>query len=65
MLTAKELMQLEDFLTMQECYGKTLEHFANEVQDQQGKQFFQQTAQKCRQNFQSISKHLNSGQTLQ
>jgi hypothetical protein len=65
MLSAKELMQLEDFLTMEQACVKTLNHFANELQDSQAKQMLQQMAQKNQQNFQTASKHLSSGQNLQ
>ncbi|MDT8902959.1 ferritin-like domain-containing protein [Anaeroselena agilis] len=65
MLTAKELMQLEDFLTMEQTCAKTLNYFANQLQDSQGKQLLQQMAQRDQQNFQTISKHLASGQNLQ
>lgn len=64
-LSAKELMQLEDFLTIEQTCVKTLNHFANELQDVQGKQLLQQVAQKNQQNFQTISKHLSAGQKLQ
>lgn len=65
MLSAKELMQLEDFLTMEQCNIKTLNQFANQLQDSQSKQLFQQMAQKNQQHVQTISKHLTAGQTLQ
>lgn len=65
MLSAKELMHLEDFLTMEQSCTKTLNHFANQLQDNQAKQLLQQMAQRNQQNFQTISKHLNSGQNLQ
>lgn len=65
MLSAKELLQLEDFLTMEQTCVKTLNHFANELQDNQAKQLLQQAAQKNQQNFQTISKHLSAGQKLQ
>jgi hypothetical protein len=65
MLTAKELMQLEDFLTIEQSCVKNFNHFANELQDSQAKQLVQQIAQKNQQNFQTISKHLNAGQNLQ
>ncbi|HMM21982.1 MAG TPA: ferritin-like domain-containing protein [Selenomonadales bacterium] len=65
MLSAKELMHLEDFLSMEQANVKTLNHFANELQDNQAKQLLQQLAQKNQQNFQTISKHLNAGQNLQ
>lgn len=64
-MSAKELMHLEDFLTMEETCVKTLNHFANELQDSQAKQLLQQMAQKNQQNMQVISKHLNAGQNLQ
>jgi len=65
MLSAKELMHLEDFLSMEQACVKTFNHFANELQDNQAKQLLQQLAQKNQQNFQTISKHLNGGQNLQ
>ena len=65
MMSAKELMQLEDFLTIEQSCVKTLNFFANQLQDTQAKQLLQQIAQKNQQNFQTISKHLNSGQNLQ
>ncbi len=65
MLSAKELMQLEDFLTMEQSCTKALNYFANQLQDNQAKQLLQQMAQRNQQNFQTISKHLNSGQNLQ
>ncbi|SHI92544.1 ferritin family protein [Propionispora hippei] len=65
MLSQKELMQIEDFLGMEQTSVKMLNYFATNVQDNQVKQLFQQMAQKNQQHFQTISKHLNAGQTLQ
>ena len=65
MLSSKELMQLEDYLTIEQSCIKTLNHFASQLQDTQAKQLLQQMAQKNQQNFQSVSKHLNAGQNLQ
>lgn len=65
MLSAKELMQLEDFLTVEQSCAKTLNYFSNQLQDTQGKQLLQQMAQRNQQNFQTVSKHLNAGQNLQ
>ncbi|MBP2650325.1 MAG: hypothetical protein H6Q74_1150 [Firmicutes bacterium] len=65
MLSAKELLQVEDFLTAEQSCVKTLNHFANELSDSQAKQMLQQMAQKNQQNFQTISRHLNAGQNLQ
>ena len=64
-LSAKELMHLEDFLTIELSCVKSLNYFANQTQDSQAKQLLQQMAQKNQQNFQNISKHLNAGQNLQ
>jgi rubrerythrin len=58
-------MQIEDFLGMEQTSVKMLNYFATNVQDNQVKQLFQQMAQKNQQHFQTISKHLNAGQTLQ
>ena len=65
MLSSKELMHLEDFLSMHQTCGKTFNHFAGEMQDQQGKQILQQLSQKHQQHVQMVSKHLNAGQTMQ
>ncbi len=65
MLTSKELMHLEDFLSMQQNCVKTFNHFSTEMQEQQGKQLLQQLAQKHQQHLQKVSKHLNAGQTMQ
>lgn len=64
-LTAKELMHLEDFLGLEQASVNTMNYFANQIQCQQSKQLFQQIAKKNQQNFQTISKHLSAGQTLQ
>ena len=64
-LSAKELMHLEDFLTIEQSSVKTLNHFASMSQDQQLKQSLQQMAQKCHQDFMMMNKHLNAGQTMQ
>lgn len=65
MLTSKELMHLEDFLGLEQSSVNTMNYFANQIQCKQSKQLFQQIAQKNQQHFQTISKHLNAGQTLQ
>ena len=65
MLSSKELMQLEDFLSMEQNCTKTMNYFASSVQDAQSKQLFQQVAQKSQQHLQTMSKHLNAGQILQ
>lgn len=65
MLSSKEVMHLEDFLGMEQSAVKCLNHFASTIQCSQTKQLFQQMAQKNQQHFQTLSKHLNMGQTLQ
>lgn len=65
MLTSKELLQLEDVLTMEESCIKTCSQFANMTQDSQAKQVLQQMAQKNQQHFQTLKQHLSAGQTLQ
>lgn len=65
MLSAKEVMQLEDFLGMEQNFVKSLNHFATTIQCNETKQLFQQMAQKNQQHFQTVSKHLNVSQTLQ
>lgn len=65
MLSSKEVMQLEDVLGMEQTSVKALNHFSNTIQCSQSKQLFQQMAQKNQQHFQTLSKHLSAGQTLQ
>lgn len=65
MLSSKELMQLEDFLGMEQNAVKCLNHFSSNIQCSQSKQLFQQMAEQRQQHFQNLSKHLNMGQTLQ
>jgi len=64
-LSSKEVMELEDMLGMEQTSVSALNHFANTTQDNQSKQLFQQMAQKNQQHFQTLSKHLSAGQTLQ
>lgn len=65
MLTSKELMQLEDYLNMEQTCVKSLNYFASQVQNSESKQLFQQMAQKNQQHFNTMSKHLSAGQSLQ
>lgn len=63
MLSAKEVMQLEDILGMEQTTVNTLNNFASAIQCNDSKQLFQQMAQKSQQHFQTLSKHLNSAQS--
>lgn len=63
-LTAKELMHLEDYLTLEKSCEKTLNFYANQIQDQQTKIMLQQMTQKSQGNFQRMIKHV-SDQNLQ
>lgn len=65
MLSDKELMQLDDFLTMEQGFIKSMYYLANHIKDAQTKQLFQQVANKTQQDFNTISKHLSAGKTLQ
>jgi len=65
LLSSKEVMQLEDILGMEQTTVNVLNNLANTIQDNQSKQLFQQMAQKNQQHFQTLSKHLSAGQTLQ
>lgn len=65
MLTNKELMLMEDFLTEAQNSSESMNNLANSLQDAQTKQLFQQMAQKNSQNAQMISKHLNAGQSIE
>jgi len=42
-----------------------LNNLANTIQCTQSKQLFQQMAQKNQQHFETLSKHLSAGQTVQ
>ena len=63
-LTAKELMYLEDYLNLELSWEKTLDFYANQIQDQQTKNMLQQMKQKSQGNFQRMFKHIG-GQNLQ
>ncbi|MDU2063222.1 MAG: ferritin-like domain-containing protein [Sporomusaceae bacterium] len=65
MMTSKELMHVEDFLSMTQTSAKTFQHLASEMQDSSGKQLLQQLAQKQQQHTQTIGKHLSNAQSLQ
>lgn len=65
MLSNKELLHLEDLLTMEQTWIKMLYNFANQLQDQQAKQVLQQIAERNLTQFQALAKNLNAGQTLQ
>lgn len=57
-LTAKELMHLEDYLTLEQGCGKTLNFYASQAQDQQMKTVLQQMSQKSQDNFQRMVKYI-------
>lgn len=65
MLSEKELMLLEDYLTHAQSTAESMNNLANSLQDAQSKQLFQQISQKNSQNAQMMSKHLNAGQNIQ
>lgn len=65
MLSSKEVMQLEDILGLEQTTVKVLNNLANTTQDSQSKQLFQQMAQKNQQHFQTLTKHISTGQNLQ
>ncbi len=65
MLTEKELISLGDYLNQAQSSSQTMNNFASTLQDSQTKQLFQQISQKCTQNAQTLSKHLNAGQNIQ
>lgn len=59
-LTAKELMHLEDYLTLEKSCEKTLNFYGNQIQDQQIKTMLQQMTQKSQGNFQRMVKYIDS-----
>jgi len=65
LLSSKEVMQLEDILGLEQTTVKVLNNLANTTQDSQSKQLFQQMAQKNQQHFQTLTKHISTGQNLQ
>lgn len=64
MITQKELMLLDDFLSHVQTTSDIMNHVAAELTDSQAKQLCQQFAQREQQHFQTMSKHLNAGQKL-
>ncbi|MBQ6713569.1 MAG: ferritin-like domain-containing protein [Selenomonadales bacterium] len=64
MITQKELMLLDDFLSHVQTTADIMNHVAAELTDSQAKQLCQQFAQREQQHFQTMSKHLNAGQKL-
>lgn len=58
-------MLLGDYLKQAQSSSDSMNNLANILQDVQCKQLFQQIAQKDAQNAQTLSKHLNAGQTIQ
>lgn len=63
-ITQKELMLLDDFLSHVQTTSDIMNHVAAELTDSQAKQLCQQFAQREQQHFQTMSKHLNAGQKL-
>lgn len=59
-LTAKELMHLEDYLTLEKSCGKTLNFYGGQTQDQQIKTMLQQMTRKSQGNFQRMAKYVDS-----
>ena len=57
-------MHLDDYLTLEKNCEKTLNFYANQLQDQQMKSMLQQMVQKSQGNFQRMIKHVG-GQNLQ
>ncbi len=64
MITQKELMLLEDFLSHVQTTSDIMNHVASELTDSQAKQLCQQFAQREQQHFQTMSKHLSVGQKM-
>ena len=63
-ITQKELMLLDDFLSHVQTTSDIMNHVAAELTDSQAKQLCQQFAQRGEQHFQTMSKHLNAGQKM-
>jgi hypothetical protein len=63
-ITAKELMHLEDYLTMEQTCGQNLSLYANQVQDEQSKTMLQQMVQKSQGNYQRLIQRI-SDQNMQ
>lgn len=59
-LTAKELMHLEDYLTMEKSCEKSLQFYAGQTQDQQIKAMLEQMSQKSQANFQRMANYVGS-----
>ncbi|MGI6092747.1 MAG: ferritin-like domain-containing protein [Negativicutes bacterium] len=65
MLSDKELTQLEDFLTKEQAFIKSMYYIAHNIEDTQTKQLFQKVASKAQQDFDVMSKHLSAGKSLE
>ena len=59
-LTAKELMQLDDYLTLEKSCEKSLQFYAGQTQDQQTKAMLEQMTQKSQANFQRMANYVGS-----
>ncbi|MGB9679843.1 MAG: spore coat protein [Thermoanaerobacteraceae bacterium] len=57
-ITSKELMYLDDVLSLQENMAKSLNEYATRCQDQQLKALCQNLSEKCQNNFNSLLKNL-------
>ncbi|HBT49266.1 MAG TPA: spore coat protein [Caldanaerobacter subterraneus] len=58
-LSTKELLYLDDILTMQQNMTKTLNDYATRCQDPQLKALCQNLANRCQNNFNSLIRHLS------
>jgi len=59
-ITAKELMHLEDYLTMEQTCGNNLSFYVNQVQDEQSKTMLQQMVQKSQGNYQRLVQRISN-----
>jgi len=57
-LSTKELLYLDDILTMQQNMTKTLNDYATRCQDPQLKALCQNLASRCQNSFNSLVRHL-------
>lgn len=64
MLSSKEVLHLESYLSFQKTHIQTLEYLHHAVTDSETKQYFLDLIKKNQNQFSTISKHINSGQPM-
>ncbi|MPN42051.1 hypothetical protein SDC9_189607 [bioreactor metagenome] len=64
MISSKELLHLDSYLTFQKRHIQALEYLHHNVQDSESKQYFLDLIKKNQNQFGTISKHINANQPM-